>query len=242
MGRNYRCWIVGGLRARAPVKCLCFPSCLPSKDLHILTHYSVLWSWSAWLPQPAITLIASKKLKSFKALWPHSWGKMYVCFSPSPSLSHSLSLSAAVVVWGLGYCSSSIYNVQKSVWHWGLVLCPCCCGYFLLSHIHVKTLNGCSFSAACTLSIHSKLCVFVFALSFLTYTQRHIVRLTTFSLTASLVYLSDSRVSKSSLEVRCVRRSVCVCPKRKRQVFLSLWGSPECLFCRVSRLTLLLCD
>lgn len=115
MGRNYRCWIVGGLRARAPVKCLCFPSCLPSKDLHILTHYSVLWSWSAWLPQPAITLIASKKLKSFKALWPHSWGKMYVCFSPSPSLSHSLSLSAAVVVWGLRYCSSSIYNVEKCV-------------------------------------------------------------------------------------------------------------------------------
>lgn len=130
MGRNYRCWIVGGLRARAPVKCLCFPSCLPSKDLHILTHYSVLWSWSAWRPQPAITLIASKKLKSFKALWPHSWGKICICFSPSPSLSHSHSLTAAVAVWGLGYCSSSIYNVQKSVWHWGLVLCPCCCGIF----------------------------------------------------------------------------------------------------------------
>lgn len=92
MGRNYRCRIVGGLRARAPVKCLCFPLCLPSKDLHILTHYGVLSSWSASLPQPAITLIASKKLKSFKALWPHSWGKMYVCFSPSPSL-FCLSLS-----------------------------------------------------------------------------------------------------------------------------------------------------
>lgn len=88
MGRNYRCWIVWGLRARAPVKCLCFPPCLPSKDLHILTHYGVLWSWSAWLPQPAIMLIASEKLKSFKASWPHSWwGGMYVCFSPSPSFS-----------------------------------------------------------------------------------------------------------------------------------------------------------
>lgn len=129
MGRNYRCWIVGGLRARAPVKCLCFPPCLPSKDLHILTHYGVLWSWSAWLPQPAITLIASKKLKSFKALWPHSWGKMYVCFSPSPSLSHSLSLSAAAVVCGLRYCSFTIYNaclqlsrsMGKDVWRRGLV-------------------------------------------------------------------------------------------------------------------------
>lgn len=122
MGRNYRCWIVGGLRARAPVKCLCFPPCLPSKDLHILTHYGVLWSWSAWLPQPAITLIASKKLKSFKALWPHSWGRMYVCFSPSPSLSRSLSLSAAAVVCGLGYRSFSIYSVclhlnQRRVWN-----------------------------------------------------------------------------------------------------------------------------
>lgn len=114
MGRNYRCWIVGGLRARAPVKCLCFPSCLPSKDLHILTHYSVLWSWSAWLPQPAITLIASKKLKSFEALWPRSWGKN-VCLALSISLPfpHSISALCSCVCLhrGRGYCSSSIYNV-----------------------------------------------------------------------------------------------------------------------------------
>lgn len=108
MGRNYRCWIAGGLQARAPVKCLCFPSCLPSKDLHILTHYSVLWSWSAWLPQPAITLIAFKKLKSFKALWPHSWGKMYVCFSPSPS-----SLSSRRLL-QLRPCEAS--NIVAAVW------------------------------------------------------------------------------------------------------------------------------
>lgn len=112
-GRNYRCWIVGGLRARAPVKCLCFPPCLPSKDLHILTHYGVLWSRSAWLPQPAITLIASKKLKSFKALWSHSWGKMYVCFSPSLPFSHPVSLPLSFCscscVW-VGYCRFSIYN------------------------------------------------------------------------------------------------------------------------------------
>lgn len=114
MGRNYRCWIAGGLQARAPVKCLCFPSCLPSKDLHILTHYSVLWSWSAWLPQPAITLIAFKKLKSFKALWPHSWGKMYVCFSPSPS-SLLPSPSAAAAARGLKYRSGGLNNAQKSL-------------------------------------------------------------------------------------------------------------------------------
>lgn len=108
MGRNYRCWIAGGLQARAPVKCLCFPSCLPSKDLHILTHYSVLWSWSAWRPPPPITLMAFKKLKSFEALWPGSWGKTSVCvplLSPSP---------AAAAAWGLGCGGVYISDAWRS--------------------------------------------------------------------------------------------------------------------------------
>lgn len=56
--------------------------------------------------------------------------------------------------------------------------------------------------------------LFVFAPSLPTSTQRHIVRLTTFSLTASLVCLSDSRVSRSSLEVGCVCLSVFVLKER----------------------------
>lgn len=227
MGRNYRCWIVGGLRARAPVKCLCFPPCLPSKDLHILTHYGVLWSWSAWLPQPAITLIASKKLKSFKALWPHSWGKMYVCFSPSPSLSHSLSLSAAAVARGLGYCGFSIYTAclrlsRRRVWREKVCVAEALfvsplqrC--FLLSRIHVKAWMVVVFLQLAHFPSTIN-CVFLFLHSSLTCTHRRIVWLTTFSLTASLVYLSDSVVCKSYLEVGCVclRACVCVCVSPKR--------------------------
>lgn len=89
--------------------------------------------------------------------------------------------------------------------------------YFLLSDIHVKALNGCSISAACTLSMYSKLCVFVFAPSLFTGTQSHIVRMTTFSLTASLVCLSDSKVIKSSLEVGCVCLSVFVLKERDQR-------------------------
>lgn len=153
MGRNYRCWIVGGLRARAPVKCLCFPPCLPSKDLHILTHYGVLWSWSAWLPQPAITLIASKKLKSFKALWPHSWGEN-VCLFLSVSLPFSLPLSFC----SCGLCVRArdivapVFTARVCGARRKTCMCDAealfvspCLRYLLLSHIHVKALNGRSF-------------------------------------------------------------------------------------------------
>lgn len=116
MGRNYRCWIVGGLRARAPVKCLCFPPCLPSKDLHILTHYGVLWSWSAWLPQLAIMLIASGgKKKSSRVLKPRGLAaegvkKKNVCLflSVSPPFPHSLCFSAAAEEGGFRCCSFRI--------------------------------------------------------------------------------------------------------------------------------------
>lgn len=208
MGRNYRCWIVGGLRARAPVKCLCFPPCLPSKDLHILTHYGVLWSWSAWLPQPAITLIASKKLKSFKALWPHSWGKMYVCFSPSPSLSHSLSLSAAAVVCEGSDIVAPVFTACLSSTEGKCVkprpcLCHCRCDIFS----RAISMSGHWMAPVFPQRAHFPSAInpvcFCFCL-FLTHTRRHIVWLTTFSLTASLVYLSDSIVRKSSLEVGCV--------------------------------------
>lgn len=211
MGRNYRCWIVGGLRARAPVKCLCFPPCLPSKDLHILTHYGVLWSWSAWLPQPAITFIASKKLKSFKALWPHSWGKMYVCFSQSPPPpSHSFSLSAAAVVRGLGYCSFSIYNACLQLsWRAGYgEKCGLVCvtdTYFIVIHVFCMSVHWIVFQQLAHFLSRPVV------LSFLTCTQRNIVWKTTFSLAASLVDLSDSVVHERSLEVRCVCFYVCAC-------------------------------
>lgn len=150
MGRNYRCWIVGGLRARAPVKCLCFPPCLPSKDLHILTHYGVLWSWSAWLPQPAITLIASKKLKSFKALWPHSWGKN-VCLFLSISLPFSLPLSFCSCS-SMSACRLSIYNAclqqsQKEACKAEALVRVTGAGIFSAMS---KPLDACSFTAAHT--------------------------------------------------------------------------------------------
>lgn len=216
MGRNYRCWIVGGLRARAPVKCLCFPPCLPSKDLHILTHYGVLWSWSAWLPQPAITLIASKKLKSFKAFGLTAEGKcMFVSLRLPPFLTPSLFLQLRLCEGSDSVALPSIYNStfcrvrEKSVWRRrGLVVCHSSCDIFFQSHTRVVASNGCSFTAACTLSIHYKLC-FCFCAVFSSHT--HIVWLTTFSLTASLVYLSGSIVHKSSLEVRCVFVCVNVC-------------------------------
>lgn len=42
MGRNYAHKKVE-TSTGASVKCLCFPLCLPCKDLHILTHYETLW-------------------------------------------------------------------------------------------------------------------------------------------------------------------------------------------------------
>lgn len=218
MGRNYRCWIVGGLRARAPVKCLCFPPCLPSKDLHILTHYGVLWSWSAWLPQPAITLIASKKLKSFKALWPHSWGKN-VCLFLSISLPFSLPLSfcscSSTSACRLGIYNACLQQSQKEACKAEALVRVTGAGIFSAMS---KPLDACSFTAVhtCSSLCNPKKrgetgCVFVFVWPAATSLPRMLAEYCLsdyLSLTASLVYLSDSVVRKSSLEVGYVRAPV----------------------------------
>lgn len=226
MGRNYRCWIVGGLRARAPVKCLCFPPCLPSKDLHILTHYGVLWSWSAWLPQPAITLIASKKLKSFKALWPHSWGKN-VCLFLSISLPFSLPLSICSCS-STSACRLSIYNAclqqsQKEACKAEALSVSPVLGYFLPCQSHwvlVVSQQLTHVPASVTQKSGEKTgCVFVFVWPAATSLPRMLAEYCLsdyLSLTASLVYLSDSVVHKSSLEVGYVRARGCHVKDRGR--------------------------
>lgn len=159
-----------------------------------------------------------------------------VCLFLSVSLPPSLPLSFC----SCGCAEASdivapVFTTCRSVCAAEALLCV----PFALVILHVKALDGGAFSerAHSPSTLHSVFFFFCcfFDCLFLTCTQRHLVGLTTFSLAASLAYLSDSRVFKSSLEVRCVRLArVCVGPKRRRRVFTSLRGSPECSLCRLA--------
>lgn len=143
---------------------------------------------------------------------------MYVCFSPSPSLSHSLSLSAAAVarvlvdsVFTMHVCSKARKKHAKPR---PLSVSPVL-GYFLPCQSHwmlVVSQQLTHVPASVTQKSGGKTgCVFVFVWPAATSLPRMLAEYCQsdyLSLTASLVYLSDSVVRKSSLEVGYVRTPV----------------------------------
>lgn len=86
---------------------------------------------------------------------------MFVSFQLPPSLAPSLFLQLGLCG-GLGYCRSSVHNVQKGV---RLRLRPCCVSLLLLFFSMSRHRVAVLFSERARSSIHSPLCGF-FGLSF----------------------------------------------------------------------------
>lgn len=132
----------------------------------------------------------------------------------TPSLSLQLQLCEGLDIVALVF-TARVCKVWRKVCGAEALFVSLSLRYFLLSHIHVKALNGRSFSAACTFSIPYKLCVFPHILT------------ETYCLTDYLFINCFTGV----LERQCGAQKffggrvcvfLCVSLKRWRQVFLRL--------------------